>query len=76
VRREAASRVTIYCWYQRQCGAAGVHLGQCQGEGGEGYGNISQENVHFDVDGDGKVTVFLFTQVPPQVCSRITHSAF
>jgi hypothetical protein len=30
VRREAANRVTIYCWHQRQCGAAGVHLGQCR----------------------------------------------
>jgi hypothetical protein len=23
---EAANRVTINCWYQRQCGAVGVHL--------------------------------------------------
>jgi hypothetical protein len=30
VRREAANRVTIYCWHQRQCGAVGVHLGQCR----------------------------------------------
>jgi hypothetical protein len=30
VRREAANRVNIYCWYQRQCGATGVHLGQCR----------------------------------------------
>jgi hypothetical protein len=26
VRREAANRVTIQCWYQRRCGAFGVHL--------------------------------------------------
>ena len=26
VRREAANRVTINCWYQRRCGAVGVHL--------------------------------------------------
>jgi hypothetical protein len=30
VRREAASRVTIYCSHQRQSRAAGVHLGQCR----------------------------------------------
>jgi hypothetical protein len=26
VGREAANRVTINCWYQRRCGAFGVHL--------------------------------------------------
>jgi hypothetical protein len=28
VRREAKNRVTIHCWYQRRCGAVGVHLMQ------------------------------------------------
>jgi hypothetical protein len=37
VRREAANRVIIYCWYQRQCGAVGVHLGQCR-HTGDGWG--------------------------------------
>jgi hypothetical protein len=27
VRKEAANRATSNCWYQRQCGAFGVHLG-------------------------------------------------
>jgi hypothetical protein len=26
VRREAANRATINCWYQRRCGAVGVRL--------------------------------------------------
>jgi hypothetical protein len=26
VRREAANRVTINCWYQRRCSAVGVYL--------------------------------------------------
>jgi hypothetical protein len=30
VRREAANRATLYCWYQRRCGAVGVHLGECR----------------------------------------------
>ena len=30
VRREAANRVTIYCWHQRQCSVVGVRLGQCR----------------------------------------------
>jgi len=34
---------------------------------------VQAENVHFDVDGEGKVTVFLFTQVPPQVNLRMKY---
>jgi hypothetical protein len=29
VRREAANRVTINCWYQRRCGAVGVDSSTC-----------------------------------------------
>jgi hypothetical protein len=28
--KRSCERVTNYCWHQRQCGAAGVHLGQCR----------------------------------------------
>jgi hypothetical protein len=37
VRREAANRVTIDCWYQRRCGAFGVH------RGGRGGGRTSSD---------------------------------
>jgi hypothetical protein len=44
VRREAANRVTTYCWHQRQCSADGVHLGQCRlgGGGAEGKSSLTR----------------------------------
>ena len=45
VRREAASRVAINCWYQRRCGAAGVHL---TGRGVRTGSRCTKRNVGLD----------------------------
>jgi hypothetical protein len=39
VRREAANRVTINCWYQRRCGAVGVDASTCAVPAGAGLGS-------------------------------------